>query len=192
MAEASRLVTRPRAVGSLPFPVAAATASTAVSRAVALHVLFSAPLSHLRSRLLRFLRGLRGGVVPAVSVLRPRGAPGTVAVAALLAVVIRRVADARSRGCSEYRRRFWRDMMRCAMTYEDWAHAAQMLEKETARPGESGLYDEELVRNKLQELRQRRLEGSLKDMVFSLRADLLRNLGNMCNPKLHNGRLQVI
>ncbi|MQM08545.1 hypothetical protein Taro_041406 [Colocasia esculenta] len=185
----SSLLTRPSGVGNLPFSVAAT--STAISRAVAMHVLFSSSLSQLRRRLLRFLRSLKGGVVPAVSLLRPRGTPGTVAVAALLAVVIRRVADVRWRAKTEYRRRFWRDMMRCALTYEDWAHAARMLEKETPKAGESGLYDEELVRNKLQELRQLRREGSLRDMVFCLRTDLLRNLGNMCNPKLHIGRLQV-
>lgn len=56
---------------------------------------------------------------------------------------------------------------------------------------EADLYDEELVRNKLQELRHRRQEGSLRDIVFCMRADLLRNLGNMCNPELHKGRLQV-
>lgn len=56
---------------------------------------------------------------------------------------------------------------------------------------ESDLYDEELVRNKLQELRNRREECSLRDIVFCMRADLMRNLGNMCNPELHKGRLQV-
>ena len=55
----------------------------------------------------------------------------------------------------------------------------------------SDLYDVELVRNKLQELRHRRQEGSLGDIMFFMRADLIRNLGNMCNPELHKGRLQV-
>lgn len=83
--------------------------------------------------------------------------------------------------------------MRAAVTYEEWAHAARMLERENAARGASkcDLYDEEIVRNKLQELRQRRQDGSLRDIVFCMRADLLRNLGNMCNPQLHKGRLQV-
>lgn len=83
--------------------------------------------------------------------------------------------------------------MRAALTYEEWAHAARMLDRENAARGASkcDLYDEEIVRNKLQELRQRREEGSLRDIVFCMRADLLRNLGNMCNPQLHKGRLQV-
>lgn len=81
--------------------------------------------------------------------------------------------------------------MRSALTYEEWAHAAKMLDKGAPRMNESDLYDEELVRNKLQELRHRREEGSLRDIVFCMRADLLRNLGNMCNPELHKERLQV-
>lgn len=84
--------------------------------------------------------------------------------------------------------------MRSALTYEEWAHAARMLERENAAAvgtSEFDLYDEELVRNKLQELRLRREEGSLRDIVFCMRADLVRNLGNMCSPQLHKGRLQV-
>lgn len=81
--------------------------------------------------------------------------------------------------------------MRSALTYEEWAHAAKMLEREMPKMNESDLYDVELVRNKLRELRHRREEGSLRDIVFCMRADLLRNLGNMCNPQLHKGRLQV-
>ncbi|VAH64214.1 unnamed protein product [Triticum turgidum subsp. durum] len=83
-------------------------------------------------------------------------------------------------------------MMRAALTYEEWAHAARMLERETPRRvTDADLYDEELVCNKLRELRHRRQEGSLRDIVFCMRADLLRNLGNMCNPELHKLRLQV-
>lgn len=81
--------------------------------------------------------------------------------------------------------------MRTALTYEEWAHAAKMLDKETPKMNESHLYDEELVRNKLQELRHRREETSLRDIIFCMRADLVRNLGHMCNPELHKGRLQV-
>uniref|UniRef100_A0A1D1ZGQ5 Triacylglycerol lipase SDP1 n=1 Tax=Anthurium amnicola TaxID=1678845 RepID=A0A1D1ZGQ5_9ARAE len=183
-------VARRKLMRSLSCP-ASTESCTAVGRSVALQMLMSSSMLQLRRQLLLLLSRLRSGVVPAVSMLRPKGAPGTLAVAALLAVVVRRALVARSRAMSGCRRRFWREMMRCAVSYEDWAHAAKMLERETPRSGESGLYDEELVRNKLQELRQRRREGSLREMVFTLRTDLLRNLGNMCNPKLHNGRLQV-
>lgn len=90
-----------------------------------------------------------------------------------------------------YRRKFWRNMMRAALTYEEWAHAAKMLDKETPKLNERDLYDEELVRNKLEELKHRRQECSLRDIIFCMRADLIRNLGNMCNPELHKGRHQV-
>ncbi|BBH07240.1 Patatin-like phospholipase family protein [Prunus dulcis] len=90
-----------------------------------------------------------------------------------------------------YRRKFWRNMMRTALTYEEWAHAARMLDKETPKMNESDLYDEEVVRNKLQELHHRREEGSLRDIMFCMRADLVRNLGNMCNPELHKEKLHV-
>ncbi|KAE8702464.1 Triacylglycerol lipase SDP1L [Hibiscus syriacus] len=90
-----------------------------------------------------------------------------------------------------YRRKFWRIVMRTALTYEEWALAAKMLDKETPKMNESNFYDVELVRNKIQELRNRREDGSLRDIIFCMRADLIRNLGNMCNPELHKGRLQV-
>ncbi|PNY05309.1 triacylglycerol lipase SDP1-like protein [Trifolium pratense] len=82
-------------------------------------------------------------------------------------------------------------MMRTALTYEEWAHASKMLDKETPKMNESNFYDVELVRNKLEELRHRRQEGCLRDIIFCMRADLVRNLGNMCNPELHKGRLHV-
>lgn len=82
--------------------------------------------------------------------------------------------------------------MRNALTYDEWSHAAKMLEKESySQKNEADFYDEELVRNKLRELVQRRQEGGLRDIIFCLRADLVRNLGNMCNPQLHKARLQV-
>ncbi|GAU29594.1 hypothetical protein TSUD_164420 [Trifolium subterraneum] len=82
-------------------------------------------------------------------------------------------------------------MMRTALTYEEWAHASKMLDKETPKMNESNFYDVELVRNKLEELRHRRQEGCLRDIIFCMRADLVRNLGNMCKSELHKGRLHV-
>jgi hypothetical protein len=40
--------------------------------------------------------------------------------------------------------------------------------------------------------RRRREGASLRDVVFCMRGDLVRNLGDMCNPELHKGRLEVI
>ena len=56
---------------------------------------------------------------------------------------------------------------------------------------DSDLYDEDLVRAKLEELQLRRREGGVEEIAFAVRTDLVRNLGNMCNPELHKGRLQV-
>ncbi|BAH92477.1 Os04g0146800, partial [Oryza sativa Japonica Group] len=53
-------------------------------------------------------------------------------------------------------------------------------------PINANLYVKELMRKKLRELRHRCQEGSLGDNVFCVRADLLRNLGNTCNSKIHN------
>ena len=71
------------------------------------------------------------------------------------------------------------------MTYEKWARVAKMLDKETIKMNEAYLYDVELVRNKLQELCRRRQEESFRDIIFCMRADLVRNLGNVCNRALH-------
>ena len=84
--------------------------------------------------------------------------------------------------------------MNNALTFDDWAQAARMLEKvcgEHIRRKDSDLYDEDLVRTKLLELQMRRQEGIVQDILFCLRTDLVRNLGNMCNPELHKARLQV-
>jgi hypothetical protein len=35
-------------------------------------------------------------------------------------------------------------------------------------------------------------EGSIWDVVFCMRGNLVRNLGNTCNPELHKGMLEVI
>ncbi|KAL0919243.1 hypothetical protein M5K25_011325 [Dendrobium thyrsiflorum] len=160
--------------------------SSLIGRTIALRVLFCKSISQLRSSLSHLLRRVIG-------FLHPRNTQGILAAMVLMAFLLRRGTNVRSRAESAYRRKFWRNMMRAAVTYEEWAHAARMLDRENAARGASkcDLYDEEIVRNKLQELRQRREEGSLRDIVFCMRADLLRNLGNMCNPQLHKGRLQV-
>lgn len=69
--------------------------------------------------------------------------------------------------------------------------AANVLDKLSEQVNEADFYDEELIRNRLEELRRRREEGSLRDVVFCMRGELMRNLGNMCNPELHNDRLEV-
>ncbi|KAG0583013.1 hypothetical protein KC19_3G102400 [Ceratodon purpureus] len=132
----------------------------------------------------RWLRGVS-------SWLNPRN-PSVILLAAVVATMLLRRAKVGSQKAERaYKRKFWSNLMKTALTYEEWAHAARMLEKEETRRKDSDLYDEDLVRSKLNELRLRRLEGGVEDILFCIRADLVRNLGNMCNPELHKGRLQT-
>ncbi|KAL8493866.1 hypothetical protein ACS0TY_024871 [Phlomoides rotata] len=173
--------------------------STLFGRTMALRVLFCNSISHLRHQIFGMLlmyiykfKNLLGKYIsPVVSWFHPRNPQGILVMMTVIAFLLKRYTKVKMRAEMAYRRKFWRNMMRAALTYEEWAHAAKMMDKETPKLNEANLYDEELVRNKLQELRQRRQEGSLRDIIFCMRADLVRNLGNMCNPELHKGRLHV-
>ncbi|KAI3772664.1 hypothetical protein L6452_03855 [Arctium lappa] len=173
--------------------------STILGRTIAFKVLFCKSMSHLRHQiahiLLYYFHSIRAYVSnfvsPVVSSLHPRNPQGILVLVTLMAILLKRCTNVKMRAEKAYRRKFWRNMMRAAVTYEEWAYAAKMLDKETPKANECNLYDEELVRNKLQELRHRRQEGCLRDIIFCMRADLVRNLGNMCNPELHKGRHQV-
>lgn len=173
--------------------------SSIMGRTIAFRVLFCKSFSHLRHQLIHMLlvylykskEYLKNYLTPLISWLHPRNPQGILVLVTLIAFSLKRYTNLKMRAEMAYRRKFWRNMMRSALTYEEWAHAAKMLDKETIKMNEADLYDEELVRNKLQELRHRRHEGSLRDIIFCMRADLVRNLGNMCNPELHKGRLHV-
>ncbi|KAG5555815.1 hypothetical protein RHGRI_006458 [Rhododendron griersonianum] len=173
--------------------------STIMGRTIAYRILFCKSILHFRRHifhlLIYYFHGVKGylksHLIPMISWLHPGNPQGVLALVTLIAFLLKRYTNVKLKAEMAYRRKFWRNMMRAALTYEEWAHAAKMLDKETPRMNESNLYDEELVRNKLQELRHRRQECSLRDIIFGMRADLVRNLGNMCNPELHMGRLQV-
>ncbi|KAL1201495.1 Triacylglycerol lipase SDP1 [Cardamine amara subsp. amara] len=169
--------------------------SSIMGRTIAFRVLFCKSMVQLRHDLFRFLLHwlLRFKLIvsPFVSWFHPRNPQGILAVVTIIAFVLKRYTNVKIKAEMAYRRKFWRNMMRMALTYEEWAHAAKMLEKETPKMNESDLYDEELVKNKLQELRHRRQEGSLRDIMFCMRADLVRNLGNMCNSELHKEELSL-
>lgn len=175
-----------------PFPIGP---STIVGRTIAFRVLFCKSMSQLRQQLfhtlLRLIYRCRDFLAPMFSWLHPRNPQGILAMVTIIAFLLKRYTNVKVKAEMAYRRKFWRNMMRTALTYEEWAHAARMLDKETPKMNESDLYDEEVVRNKLQELHHRREEGSLRDIMFCMRADLVRNLGNMCNPELHKEKLHV-
>ncbi|KAI4381531.1 hypothetical protein MLD38_007596 [Melastoma candidum] len=174
-----------------PFSIGPST----VGRTIAFRVLFCKSMSQLRHRvflvLMYFLRWTKGAFSPFVSSLHPRNPKGILAMVTMVAFVLKRYMNVKARAEMAYRRKFWRNMTCSALTYEEWAHAAKMLDKETLRISDHDLYDEELVRNKLLQLHHRREDGSLRDIIFCMRADLVRNLGNMCNPELHKDRLHV-
>ncbi|KAL6272749.1 hypothetical protein ACE6H2_023441 [Prunus campanulata] len=175
-----------------PFPIGP---STIVGRTIAFRVLFCKSMSQLRQQmfrtLLRLIYRCRDFLAPMFSWLHPRNPQGILAMVTIIAFLLKRCTNVKVKAEMAYRRKFWRNMMRTALTYEEWAHAARMLDKETPKMNESDLYDEEVVRNKLQELHHRREEGSLRDIMFCMRADLVRNLGNMCNSELHKEKLHV-
>ncbi|KAK6149096.1 hypothetical protein DH2020_016621 [Rehmannia glutinosa] len=144
--------------------------STLFGRTVAFRVLFCKSMSHLRHQLFgmllmyfyKFKNCLRDYLSPAISWFHPRNPQGILVMVTMIAFLLKRYTNVKIRAEMAYRRKFWRNMMRAALTYEEWAHAAKMLDKETLRMNEADL---------------------------STRA--LRNLGNMCNPELHKGRLHV-
>ncbi|CAH8268898.1 unnamed protein product [Arabidopsis lyrata] len=169
--------------------------TTIIGRTIAFRILFCNSVSIFRHKVFRFLMFfLRGGRVllsPFVSLLHPRNPQGILVMVTTMAFLLNRYTSLKAKAEMAYRRKFWRNMMRAALTYEEWSHAAKMLDKETPKVNETDLFDVELVSNKLEELKHRRHEGSLRDIIFCMRADLVRNLGNMCNPELHKGRLHV-
>eukprot|EP01018_Ginkgo_biloba_P030970 Gb_17767 [translate_table: standard] len=169
--------------------------TTVVGRAIAFRILICNSIAHLRQILSAcisfYYSKFNRFINPIVSWLQPRKPHAVLALVLFIALILKRYTNVKSKAKIAYRRKFWRNMMRNALTYDEWSHAAKMLEKESPKMNECDLYDEELVKNKLRELQQRRQEGGLRDIIFCLRADLVRNLGNMCNPELHKGRLQV-
>lgn len=88
------------------------------------------------------------------------------------------------------RSRYWMNLMSTAITYNEWTHAASMLHLVSGL-NEAKPYDEAYVQGKLRELQLRRKEGTTDEILFFLRADLIRHLGNMCNPDLHKHRSEV-
>jgi len=166
--------------------------STLLGRGVALRVLLFSSLWRLRARAYAAISRVRSAALPvAASWLHLRNTHGVLLMVVLFALFLRKLSGARSRTALARRRRQYEKAMLHAGTYEVWARAAKVLDKMSDQVHETDFYDEELIRNRLEELRRRREDGSLREVVFCMRGDLVRNLGNMCNPELHKGRLEV-
>ncbi|KAL2629731.1 hypothetical protein R1flu_014417 [Riccia fluitans] len=171
--------------------------TTAVGRAVAVQVLLCKSVKEFTlfviAKVVREWRRMRSWVGFVLGrfvwLVNPRNPSVVLAAVVGAMILLRRSKTVSIKAEQTYRRKFWSNLMKSALTYDEWAHAASMLEKASPRKRDSDLYDEDLVRAKLNELRLRRLEGGVEDILFCLRADLVRNLGNMCNPELHKGRL---
>lgn len=56
---------------------------------------------------------------------------------------------------------------------------------------ETSLYDRELLKARFSHLLKVREQGNVAEMVYSLRTDMLRNLGNMSNKDLYKDRAEI-
>jgi hypothetical protein len=82
--------------------------------------------------------------------------------------------------------RHLQERLRAATTYQEWRELAQQLDLLDAnRLGgrcafdEGKLYDKKLLEQKLQHLEQVRAGGNIREMMFNLRSDLIRNVANI-------------
>lgn len=89
-------------------------------------------------------------------------------------------------------------VMASASAYETWFNAAADLEELSPAVDpikqeeiEGRLYDRRLLQQRLRHLQVVRERGDPVEMMFALRSDLLRNLGNMASSDLHETLLQV-
>jgi len=82
-----------------------------------------------------------------------------------------------------------RRILATATDYEKWSVACAKAEKLGGDSAsgmlrwkrETKLYDRKLLQERVQHLRAVKKRGDVHEMIFAVRADLLRNLGNMCN-----------
>ena len=93
----------------------------------------------------------------------------------------------------EQQRQRLRSAMASSKSYFEWSIAATKLDalngtnQEARWRKETMLYDRRLLEDKLAHLRAVRSSGSsILEQMFSIRADLLRNLGNITNSALHD------
>ncbi|KAI7844766.1 hypothetical protein COHA_001648 [Chlorella ohadii] len=99
------------------------------------------------------------------------------------------VRDMRDEAVQQKRRLSWK--MANSRSYFDWAIQAAKLDalegvdQAQRWAAETRLYDRRLLREKVAHLRKVRAGGSVADQMWALRADLLRNLGNITNSALH-------
>ncbi len=91
--------------------------------------------------------------------------------------------------------------MEQASSFEEWSVAASKLdqmdgmspeEKKARWKRDTKLYDRRLVEERLRHLRAVRKGGKIADMMFAVRSDLLRNLGNMANRYVFVSTMEIL
>ncbi|KAJ3275222.1 hypothetical protein HDV01_000947 [Terramyces sp. JEL0728] len=92
-------------------------------------------------------------------------------------------------------KKYYQFLMDKACSYEQWAAAGYMLDREEGRDlwkfqEKSTDYDYELIKDRLAILKTIRKNYDLPAMVFNLRTSLCRNLGDMGNQKLYENTHQ--
>lgn len=118
---------------------------------------------------------------------------GSVVVAAALVVsgvvhtVVKKVRDRFDERVK--RRRYYQRLMAAANTYEQWRELAEQLYKleqmdapdrqDKSKETQREVYDRKLLLEKTQHLRKIRATANVKEIMFSLRIDLIRNVANI-------------
>lgn len=85
----------------------------------------------------------------------------------------------------------YRNLLDSAESYKDWQTAAANLDKllgydSWKQEPNSDIYDFELIKSRTEELRKCRTSGALDKLLFLIRTNLERNLGNMGDPRLYS------
>lgn len=132
------------------------------------------------------LQRLGGGIV---DVRRWHLAAASLLAATVVSGAVRLVRDLRDEAVQQKRRLLWK--MANSRSYFEWGiNAAKLdslegVDQQQRWSRETRMYDRKLLREKVCHLRKVRAGGVVGDQMFALRADLLRNLGNITNSALH-------
>ncbi|GAB4818468.1 hypothetical protein N2152v2_005514 [Parachlorella kessleri] len=133
-----------------------------------------------------WLRSLGTGVL---NIRRWHLAAAAAVTAHLASTARQRYLEARDEGV-QHRRRLQAQML-AARSYFEWSIKATKLDaldgtsQQQRWAQETRLYDRRLLEEKAAHLRRVRTGGGVADQMFAVRADLIRNLGNITNSALH-------
>ena len=84
----------------------------------------------------------------------------------------------------------WYRQMDNATSYNEWLQAAQKLDEIEGHDrwklqDESELYDANLIRQRLEDMRRLEADNDIQGIMFHLRSGMVRGLGGIGNPRLH-------